>query len=152
MIIPEKGTIYIGKKNYEHLSFKNLNQIIRYTEQTPYLFKSDMFDNMIFYRNNIKSNDVSNILKYFHLEDIKDNNDISRNTISGGEKQRVVLTRAIMQLAPIYIFDEPTRFSILNLLNFVNSSDLDLITFLSSFSSTRRLFIRMTLASVLSSS
>ena len=152
MIIPEKGTIYIGKKNYEHLSFKNLNQIIRYTEQTPYLFKGDIFDNMIFYRNNIKSNDVSNILKYFHLEDIKDNNDISRNTISGGEKQRVVLTRAIMQLAPIYIFDEPTRFSILNLLNFVNSSDLDLITFLSSFSSTRRLFIRMTLASVLSSS
>lgn len=108
MIIPEKGTIYIGKKNYEHLSFKNLNQIIRYTEQTPYLFKGDIFDNMIFYRNNIKSNDVSNILKYFHLEDIKDNNDISRNTISGGEKQRVVLARAIMQLAPIYIFDEPT--------------------------------------------
>jgi ATP-binding cassette subfamily B protein len=59
------------------------------------------------YLNIIKITGVDNIIKKSLLKDnmILDNNGSS---LSGGEKQRIILARAIAKKSDIYIFDEST--------------------------------------------
>ena len=85
-----------------------LLNVVRYVEQTPYIFEGTLFDNIAFYRDNITEEDVNNVIRRFGLENIPTDKVLSEETLSGGEKQRISLARSVLGNTPIMIFDEPT--------------------------------------------
>lgn len=85
---------------------------ISYALQEMQLFDRSLEEN-IFYPNLTKSDEANRILKTLELDKL-----INRNTdateeieqkLSGGEKKRINIARAMIKPAQLYIFDEPTN-------------------------------------------
>ena len=87
---------------------------IAYVEQEPYIFSSSVRDNSIFgkkfnqtfYDEVVKA---CNLLDDFKILDNGDLTEIGERgiNISGGQKARISLARAVYSQADIYLFDDP---------------------------------------------
>jgi ABC-type bacteriocin/lantibiotic exporter with double-glycine peptidase domain len=81
---------------------------IRYVEQTPYIFKDTIWNNIVLFREKY-SEDAKKLMKRFNL-DFLDKNMVFENesALSGGEKYRISLIRALLDRPDMLIVDEPS--------------------------------------------
>jgi ABC-type bacteriocin/lantibiotic exporter with double-glycine peptidase domain len=81
---------------------------IRYVEQTPYIFKDTIWNNIVLFREEY-SEDAKKLMKRFHLDSL-DKNMVFENesALSGGEKYRISLIRALIDRPDMLIVDEPS--------------------------------------------
>lgn len=109
----EEGTIKIDESNLALLKDKTKAQLISYVPQEIIFGDFTVFDAVLmgrtpYLRFELKEEDLmmtNQILERFHLLDDALKN---VNTLSGGQKQKVAIARAIVQDAKIILFDEPT--------------------------------------------
>jgi len=81
-----------------------------YISQNEKLFTGTLKDNLTFYNDN----DLSKIIDICHLKEIIDKDDLKLNqlieengfNLSGGEKQRIILARALMKKFDVLLIDE----------------------------------------------
>ncbi|MCI9412044.1 MAG: ABC transporter ATP-binding protein [Eubacterium sp.] len=114
MVKIRNNCIFIGKYDISDLSLATLRGCISYVPQ-ELILDNDTFINNIKYGNEqISDYEVINICKKLHLHNKisalpdKYNNIISeRVDLSGGEKQRILIARALLQNKKILIMDEP---------------------------------------------
>lgn len=89
------------------MDIKNIpqNQILEdiiYISQNDYIFDINVIENIRLY-DQIDTNSI--------IEELKIKTDVNNIVeISGGEKQKINLARALIRNASVYIFDEPTNF------------------------------------------
>lgn len=115
------GEILIDGINIKNLSQKDLHDIIAYVPQRGMLFSGDIESNLKFGDENASEKDLELAADIAQASEfIEANNDrfkrkISENgsNVSGGQRQRLSIARAILKNAPIYIFDD--SFSALDL-------------------------------------
>ena len=115
------GEILIDGLNIKDLSQKDLHDIIAYVPQKGMLFSGDIESNLKFGDANASEKDLKLAADIAQASEfIEANNDgfkrkISENgsNVSGGQRQRLSIARAILKNAPIYIFDD--SFSALDL-------------------------------------
>lgn len=108
----QEGCITLNGKaisDYELFSYRDLFSVIM---QNPYLFRGTVRDNLtLFGKNELTQEILDNKLLDFveHLSDGYDT-DIGSDAshISGGEKQKIALMRALASKSQILILDEPT--------------------------------------------
>ncbi len=102
-------------KNLKDLSFFEWRKIITVVEQDIFLFNDTIKYNVCFEKNNPEI-DIWNLFNIVGLQDFiaaKENNleymiDENGDNISGGEKKRLAMARALYKQSKIILADEPT--------------------------------------------
>lgn len=112
----DKGNIYIGGKDIREYTLESLMDQISMVFQNVYLFRDTVENNIRFGNPEASREDVIQAAKkaccHEFIMSLPEGYDtvIGENglALSGGEKQRISIARAILKDAPIIIFDEAT--------------------------------------------
>lgn len=106
-----KGDISIKNSNIKDLSRKNLSKLVAIVNQDQnniYNYSVEEIIEMGTYVLDLKHTERKDFLQnLYKITDIEDFLDKSILNLSGGEKQRVFITRALAQNSPLVLLDEP---------------------------------------------
>ena len=112
----QEGEVTLGGRNVRDYSFDSLMENFSFVFQRVYLFEDTISNNIRFGRPEASMDDVIGAAKKAACHDfimaLPDGYETvigeGGATLSGGEKQRIAIARAIMKDAPIIILDEAT--------------------------------------------
>ena len=112
----DEGSIKINNIPLRNISIENLRSIITYIPQHPKLFNRDLYSNLTYGNENVKKEQIINIINSIKIDSVKKifleklNKSVGKygNNLSGGQRQLVWLIRAMLQKSKIIILDEPT--------------------------------------------
>ena len=113
---PTRGRILIDGIDIKDLSLNSLRSLISIVSQDMVLFNASIYDNIAYGKENALSQEVIEAAKRANAYDFIIDLPHKFNTIigdrglrlSGGEKQKIAIARAILKDAPILILDEAT--------------------------------------------
>ena len=101
------GSIVLGEKDYSELNHATVHHYIGYVEQTPYIFKDTLKENITL-GNTYTGEEIQRAMQEALVTDFMNDEDdvIDPNGISGGQKQRIALARELIADHKIILFDE----------------------------------------------
>ena len=113
---PEKGCITVGDSNIEDFSNESLRKAISYMPQNIELFSKNIFDNIRIGKYDATYDEVVEAAKMARADEFISKLPLqyltyleeAANGLSGGEKQRIALARALIKKNEFYILDEST--------------------------------------------
>ena len=112
---PKKGYISIAGLELTHWNESQLRESISVVSQRVDILNGTLRDNLLIARPEATDEHLANILKDVGLEKLLENNALDSwlgdggRQLSGGEKRRIGIARAILHDAPILLLDEPTE-------------------------------------------
>lgn len=112
----QEGEISIGGIPYESISIDGIRKAFTAIEQSPYVFNTTIRENLLIANEKISESEILDLLDKFQVIDLVKRNENGLDTllgqfgynISGGEKQRLMLVRALLKINKIVLLDEPT--------------------------------------------
>lgn len=115
-LAPQAGRIMIGEQDLKDVSTTSLRAHVAALGQDPLLVSGTIRDNVALHRPEAGDEDIAEACRLASLSDLlarlplglKTNVADDGATLSGGEKQRICLARAILKRPSILILDEPT--------------------------------------------
>ncbi len=113
------GSISIGGRNIKELSIRQLSELVSFVTQDNFLFNCSLKENILLGNPNATDAEVFAAARAAccdeFIERLEKGYDTSAGDagkrLSGGEKQRIAIARAILKNAPIVILDEATAFT-----------------------------------------
>ncbi|MFL0810995.1 MAG: ABC transporter ATP-binding protein/permease [Agarilytica sp.] len=112
----DQGDVFIDQQNIAHCTQQSLRKTIGVVPQDTVLFNMSIYENIRYGRVDASDEDVQNAIRLAHLDEFIQQLPEGSATVvgerglklSGGEKQRVSIARAILKRPKIMIFDEAT--------------------------------------------
>lgn len=113
------GSISIGGRNIKELSIRQLSELVSFVTQDNFLFNCSLKENIRLGNPNVTDAEVFAAARAACCDEfiarLEKGYDTSAGDagkrLSGGEKQRITIARAILKNAPIVILDEATAFT-----------------------------------------
>lgn len=114
---PDRGTISVGGTDLRHLTEKQLRTMITMVSQKDHIFNGTLRDNLLIAQPDCNEEQLHEALLKAQLKNFVASLPGGLDTwvgeggsqLSGGEARRLVLARALLKNAPIWILDEPTE-------------------------------------------
>lgn len=115
---PKNGKILYDGIPIEELDMYSVRKrLISFTEQHPYLLEDTIYNNLVYGKKDLNKEEFMNKIRKIHLLDFIESFDKKYDTeinekssnISGGERQRIAISRSLLKEADVFIFDEPTN-------------------------------------------
>ena len=113
---PERGSIYYDSKNLSHIDPRSLRKKMGVVTQNGKLFPGDIYSNIVITAPNRTLKDAWEAAEIAGIADDIREMPMGMNTmisegqggVSGGQKQRLMIARAVVNKPSILIFDEAT--------------------------------------------
>lgn len=103
-----QGSLMLGGRECNNVSLESWRRQLAFVEQDPHLFTGTIRQNIHLGNLNADSGKVTEVMDELEIGYLADREiSQSRDTLSGGEKQRVSLARALLKDTPFLVFDEP---------------------------------------------
>ncbi|PCF44322.1 amino acid ABC transporter ATP-binding/permease protein [Staphylococcus delphini] len=104
---PSEGQILIGDHALNDLDMTHYYQQLNTMLQQPHFYDGTVYENLL---TDASTAQCRTVLDQLHLQHIALDRPVTfnQNTLSGGEFQRLALTRLMLREAPIWLLDEPT--------------------------------------------
>lgn len=108
-----EGSVLLGKLNYKDISLKTIKENILYVNQNEAIFTGSIKENITLGRK-ISDLEFKKICEICNIDDIANKKPFryesiignDEGNISGGEKQRIILARAVLKRFNVLILDE----------------------------------------------
>ena len=113
---PERGKILYNKVNYDKLDLDDLREKIGFVSQDTQLFSGTIRENLLFVNPKATDDECYDVLRKAACDTLLARADKGLDTVigeggvkvSGGEKQRLSIARALLRKPDMLIFDEAT--------------------------------------------
>ena len=113
---PAEGAIFYNEKNANDIDLTELRRQLGFVTQDAQLFSGTIRDNLLFVKPDATDNELYDVLQKSACQNLLSRAEHGINTtigeggikVSGGEKQRLSIARALLRNPKLLIFDEAT--------------------------------------------
>lgn len=103
-----RGSLRMNGREQTKVSVKGLRKLMAYASQDPHLFAGSVKDNIWLGRLDASEEEVNQVMERMGISYLADRSvSMEQNDLSGGEKQKISIARALLKDTPVLLLDEP---------------------------------------------
>ena len=103
------GDLKIGDEDFRSINTEDWRKLIAFAPQDPFLFSTTVRENITMPNSTIDKETVDSLLDDFGILNLADRCIDSDSKLSGGEKQKISIIRALLKESEVLLLDEPSN-------------------------------------------